>query len=152
MSDIKILAIDFGERRIGLAIGDLENKIATPLKTIKNISYESILKEISLIVVEWEINQIVIGIPESYPDQNINKQITNFSKILRKKLKIDVILFNEDFSSNYAQSDLASQMKAGRKKKINKEEIDRIAATIILQSYFENEIFKRANTGITSKD
>ena len=152
MSDIKILAIDFGERRIGLAIGDLENKIATPLKTIKNISYESILKEISLIVVEWEINQIVIGIPESYPDQNINKQITNFSKILRKKLKIDVILFNEDFSSNYAQSDLASQMKASRKKKINKEEIDRIAATIILQSYFENEIFKRANTGITSKD
>ena len=152
MSDIKILAIYFGERRIGLAIGDLENKIATPLKTIKNISYESILKEISLIVEEWEINQIVIGIPESYPDQNINKQITNFSKILRKKLKIDVILFNEDFSSNYAQSDLASQMKAGRKKKINKEEIDRIAATIILQSYFENEIFKRANTGITSKD
>ena len=152
MSDIKILAIDFGERRIGLAIGDLENKIAAPLKTIKNISYESILKEISLIVEEWEINQIVIGIPESYPDQNINKQITNFSKILRKKLKIDVILFNEDFSSNYAQSDLASQMKAGRKKKINKEEIDRIAATIILQSYFENEIFKRANTGITSKD
>jgi putative Holliday junction resolvase len=152
MSDIKILAIDFGERRIGLAIGDLENKIATPLKTIKNISYESILKEISLIVVEWEINQIVIGIPESYPDQNINKQITNFSKILRKKLKIDVILFNEDFSSNYAQSDLASQMKAGRKKKINKEEIDRIAATIILQSYFENEIFKRANKRTTSKD
>ena len=152
MSDIKILAIDFGERRIGLAIGDLENKIATPLKTIKNISYESILKEISLIVEEWEINQIVIGIPESYPDQNINKQITNFSKILRKKLKIDVILFNEDFSSNYAQSDLASQMKAGRKKKINKEEIDRIAATIILQSYFENEIFKRSDTGITSKD
>jgi putative Holliday junction resolvase len=152
MSDIKILAIDFGEIRIGLAIGDLENKIATPLKTIKNISYESILKEISLIVEEWEINQIVIGIPELYPDQNINKQITNFSKILRKKLKIDVILFNEDFSSNYAQSDLASQMKAGRKKKINKEEIDRIAAAIILQSYFENEIFKRANTGITSKD
>ena len=152
MSDIKILAIDFGEKRIGLAIGDLENKIATPLKTIKNISHESILNEISLIVEEWEINQIVIGIPESYPDQNINKQITNFSKILRKKLKIDVILFNEDFSSNYAQSDLASQMKAGRKKKINKEEIDRIAAAIILQSYFENEIFKRANTGITSKD
>jgi RNase H-fold protein (predicted Holliday junction resolvase) len=43
MSDIKILAIDFGEKRIGLAIGDLENKIATPLKTIKNISHESIL-------------------------------------------------------------------------------------------------------------
>ena len=43
-------------------------------------------------------------------------------------------------------------MKIGRKKSINKEEIDRIAATIILQSYFENEIFKNADTRSTSKD
>ena len=43
-------------------------------------------------------------------------------------------------------------MQKGRKKKINKEEIDRIAAALILQSYFENEIFKRSDTGITSED
>ena len=43
-------------------------------------------------------------------------------------------------------------MQAGKKKKVNKEEIDRIAAAIILQSYFENEIFKRADTGTSSKN
>ena len=89
---------------------------------------------------------------EIYDKQEINKKIKNFGKILKNKLNLDVIFYNEDFSSNQAQADLAMQMKAGRKKKINKEEIDRIAAALILQSYFENEIFKRADTGITSKD
>ena len=72
--------------------------------------------------------------------------------MLEKNLNIKVTFYNEDYSSNYAQAVLATQMKAGRKKKIIKEEIDRIAATLILQSYFENEIFKRADTGITSED
>ena len=79
-------------------------------------------------------------------------RLSNFGKILRKNLNIDVIFYNEDYSSNSAQAELAMQMQAGRKKKVNKAEIDRIAATLILQSYFENEIFKRANKRTTSKD
>ena len=148
----KILAIDFGVKRIGLAIGDSESSIATPFKTIKNNGYENCSIQIAQIVKEWRINLIVLGKPEIYSDQEVNKQIDNFGKILKKNLNIDVIFYNEDYSSNSAQAELAMQMQAGRKKKVNKAEIDRIAATLILQSYFENEIFKRANTGITSKD
>jgi len=152
MNYIKVLAIDYGEKRIGLAVGDSESRIASPLKTIKNRGYEKSCYEILKIVTEWDINLVIIGIPEIYSDQEINKKIERFGKILEKNLDIEVIFYNEDYSSNYAQDVLALQMKAGRKKKINKEEIDRIAATIILQSYFENEIFKRADTGTTSKD
>ena len=148
----KILAIDFGVKRIGLAIGDSESSIATPFKTIKNNGYENCLIKIAEIVKEWGINLIVLGKPEIYSDQKVNKQISNFGKILRKNLNIDIIFYNEDYSSNSAQAELAMQMQAGRKKKVNKEEIDRIAATLILQSYFENEIFKRANKRTTSKD
>ena len=148
----KILAIDFGVKRIGLAIGDSESSIATPFKTIKNNGYENCSIKISEIVKEWGINLIVLGKPEIYSDQEVNKQIDNFGKILKKNLNIDVIFYNEDYSSNSAQAELAMQMQAGRKKKVNKEEIDRIAATLILQSYFENEIFKRANKRTTSKD
>jgi len=148
----KILAIDFGVKRIGLAIGDSESSIATPFKTIKNNGYENCSITISEVVKEWGINLIVLGKPEIYSDQEVNKQIGNFGKILRKNLNIDVIFYNEDYSSNSAQAELAMQMQAGRKKKVNKEEIDRIAATLILQSYFENEIFKRANKRTTSKD
>jgi putative holliday junction resolvase len=152
MSLVKVLSIDFGEKRIGLAVGDTESKIASPLQTIKNSGYENNCNSIKLIVKEWGISRIIIGVPQLYKEQEINKKIVNFSKILKKNLNLDVIFYNEDFSSNYAQAELAAQMKAGRKKKINKEEIDRIAAALILQSYFENEIFKRPDTGITSKD
>ena len=148
----RILAIDFGVKRIGLAIGDSESSIATPFKTIKNNGYENCLIKIAEIVKEWGINLIVLGKPEIYSDQKVNKQISNFGKILRKNLNIDIIFYNEDYSSNSAQAELAMQMQAGRKKKVNKAEIDRIAATLILQSYFENEIFKRANKSTTSKD
>ena len=148
----KILAIDFGVKRIGLAIGDSESSIATPFKTIKNNGQENCSIKIAEIVKEWAINLIELGKPEIYSDQEVNKQIDNFGKILKKNLNIDVIFYNEDYSSNSAQAELAMQMQVGRKKKVNKEEIDRIAATLILQSYFENEIFKRANKRTTSKD
>jgi putative Holliday junction resolvase len=152
MNLIKVLSIDFGEKRIGLAVGDTESKIVSPLKTIKNSGYENNCNSIKLIVKEWGISRIIIGIPELYKGQEINKKIVNFGKILKKNLNLEVFFYNEDFSSNYAQAELAAQKKAGRKKKINKEEIDRIAAALILQSYFENEIFKRANKRTTSKD
>ena len=152
MNLVKVLSIDFGEKRIGLAVGDTESKIVSPLKTIKNSGYENNCNSIKLIVKEWGISRIIIGIPELYKGQEINKKIVNFGKILKKNLNLEVFFYNEDFSSNYAQAELAAQKKAGRKKKINKEEIDRIAAALILQSYFENEIFKRPDTGITSKD
>ena len=67
--------------------------------------------------------------------QEVNKQISNFGKTLKKNLNINVIFYNEDYSSNSAQAELVTQMQSGRKKKVNKEEIDRIAATLILQSY-----------------
>jgi putative Holliday junction resolvase len=152
MNSIKVLSIDFGEKRIGLAVGDTESKIASPLKTIVNNNSKNTCNTISIIAKEWDISRIIIGMPEIYNNQEINKKIKNFGKMLEKNLNIKVTFYNEDYSSNYAQAVLATQMKAGRKKKIIKEEIDRIAATLILQSYFENEIFKRADTGITSED
>lgn len=149
---INYLAIDYGEKRIGLAVGNSVSRIASPLKTINNISSETSCKKILNEIKEWSIHKIIIGKPEIYSDQKINKKIDYFGNVLKKSLDLDIIFYNEDFTSNSAQASLALQRKAGRKKRVNKEEIDRIAASIILQSYFENEIFKRADTGTTSKD
>ena len=114
---------------------------------------ETSCEKIYKLVKEWEINHIIIGLPRIFAEQSINKQIKNFGNKLKKKSDgTDIIFFDEDYSSNYAKSELLKQMQAGRKKKVNKEEIDRIAAAIILQSYFENEIFKRADTGTSSKN
>ena len=149
---VNYLAIDYGEKRIGLAVGNSVSRIATPLKTINNISSETSCEKILNEIKEWSIHKIIIGKPEIYSDQKINKKIDYFGNVLKKSLDLDIIFYNEDFTSNSAQASLALQRQAGRKKRVNKEEIDRIAASIILQSYFENEIFKRSDTGTTSKD
>ncbi len=149
---VNYLAIDYGEKRIGLAVGNSVSRIATPLKTISNHNIETSCKKILNEIKEWSVHKIIIGKPEIYSDQKINKKIDHFGNFLKKNQDLDIIFYNEDFTSNSAQESLALQRKAGRKKKVNKEEIDRIAASIILQSYFENEIFKRADTGTTSKD
>ena len=117
MSFKRFLAIDFGEKRIGLAVGDSENLIASPLETILNNSSEISCNKIIELVNEWEINQIIIGMPKIYADQEINKQIKNFGANLKKKCNLDVIFFDEDYSSNYAKSELSKQMQAGRKKR-----------------------------------
>ena len=149
MNSIKILSLDFGEKRIGLAVGDTESKIVSPLKTIINNGSLETCNTVLKIVEEWDISKIIVGMPEMYKDQEINKKIKNFGQMLKKNLNLDVIFYNEDYSSNYAQSELAAQMKAGRKKRINKQEIERIAAALIIQTNFENEIIKRADTGNT---
>ena len=149
---INYLGVDYGEKRIGLAVGNSVSRIATPLKTINNISSETSCEKILNEIKEWSIHKIIIGKPEIYSDQKINKKIDYSGNVLKKSLDLDIIFYNEDFTSNSAQASLALQRQAGRKKRVNKEEIDRIAASIILQSYFENEIFKRSDTGTTSKD
>ena len=53
---------------------------------------------------------------------------------------VDIEFINEDFTSSYAKSLIEEQRAVGRKKKVKKEEIDRIAATLILQSFLENEL------------
>ena len=77
MSLIKVLAIDFGEIRIGLAVGDYKAKVAST----KNHGYENVCNEIVKIVDEWQINRIVIGMPEIFSDQKINKKIKHFEII-----------------------------------------------------------------------
>ena len=74
----RFMAIDFGEKRIGLAIGDSENLIASPLDTILNKNMETSCEKIYKLVKEWEINHIVIGLPRIFAEQSINKQIKNF--------------------------------------------------------------------------
>ena len=119
MNSIKVLSIDFGEKRIGFAIGDTESKIASPLKTIVNNSSKNTCNSIiSIIAKEWDISRIIIGMPEIYNNQEINKKIKNFGKMLEKNLNIKVTFYNEDYSSNSAQAVLATQMQKGRKKRL----------------------------------
>ena len=133
----RILAIDYGEKKIGLALSDPLKIIAKPFKTIENSSIKKLLVDLEIIINEKNIDKIVVGLPitlkNSYSEQT--NKVVEFIKILKDKLKIKIIVVDERLSSIEAKKSLILQgIKTGH----NKKDIDMTAAAIFLQSYLNN--------------
>lgn len=122
---IKYLGIDWGEARIGLAIGDSEMKIATPYKIVGSI------EEIEKVIQEEEINEIVIGEPVELNSGMIKEDnpYKDFFCKLKNKMQIPIHAIDERFSSQAADS-LAIDKKSNAPR-------DAVAAMLILQSYLD---------------
>ena len=119
------LGIDWGEARIGLALGDSETRIASPLGTA--FTFEEVIKTIK----EENIDTVVIGEPVKMSGEKLNlqKEYLVFLNTLKQKVKIPIESVDERLTSQAADA-LAGdkKTKAGR---------DAIAAMLILQSYFD---------------
>tara|TARA_B100001029_G_C14921671_1_gene372346 strand:+ start:86 stop:499 length:414 start_codon:yes stop_codon:yes gene_type:complete len=131
----RALGIDFGEKRVGLALSDRLYLIASPYKTLHYISENDLISEIKKIVVKKEIEIFVIGLPLNMKgeDSAQTKKVRKFKKLL-SILNLPIIYEDERFSSIIAKNSLVFQnVKTGH----NKSEIDRTAAAIILQQYLD---------------
>ena len=131
----RTLGIDFGERRVGLALSDKSNLIASPYKTIQYISENELISEIEKIVLDQEIEIFVLGLPLNMKGQDSSqtKKVRHFKKML-SVLDLPIVYEDERFSSILAKNSLVLQnVKTGH----NKSEIDRTAAAIILQQYLD---------------
>lgn len=141
-----ILAIDYGEKRIGLAIADEKLKIPLILKPINDKTEKEILEKISDIVKEKNIKKIVVGLPLSFDFQETPKcqKIRKFTEKIKKLIEVEIIFENEIFSTEAAKN-IQRSLKNNRKnkaKKIFKEEknhYDSQAAAIILDSYLKKK-------------
>lgn len=123
---LKHLGIDFGSKRIGLAISDDTATVAFPYKTVLNTS--KAFDEIMEIITFEQIKKVVIGESKDkdMKDNLIMEQVYEFKEKLKEK-QIDADLHNEFFSSAQVMSTMGEQNKA----------IDASAAAIILQSYLD---------------
>lgn len=134
----KILAIDYGLKRVGLAITDETNVFAFALDTVAS---NEIYQYIDKLLLKENISTIVIGEPKDLKNQATDA--TKPSETIAKKLKakypaIIVERVDERFTSKMAfQAMLDGGMK--KKERRNKGNIDKISATIILQSYLETQ-------------
>ena len=131
----RALGIDFGEKRVGLALSDKLNIIASPYKTIQYVSETELINQIKTIVIEKEIGIFVIGLPLNMKGQDSaqTKKVRSFKKLL-SKLELPIVYEDERFSSIIAKNSLVLQnVKTGH----NKSEIDRTAAAIILQQFLD---------------
>ena len=133
----RILSIDYGTSRVGFAVSDPLHIIATPLKTIKNKSIQDLLKQIGLIVKEYDIKSIVVGLPLGLNGKETKQTETVklFSETLGKN-NYKVIFEDERFTTVLAKKEIIKQkISTGR----NKSLIDQVSAAFILQSYLDKK-------------
>lgn len=128
---MKILAIDYGTKRVGVAIGDSELKIAKPLCVLKNDKH--VLNHIKRLVKEYSIERIVIGNPlkPSGGKSKMSEKVEAFADDLRSEMReVDIILWDERYTSEETKEYLK-----GLSPKKKRELKDKISAFIILRDY-----------------
>ena len=132
----RLLAIDYGEKRLGLAISDPNQIISKPLKTIILSDSQYIYNELEKIISDYEIQKLIIGLPLGMDGKNTQQtsKVEAFKENLQNKIGIPIILFDERLSSVSAKKSLISQgIKTGH----NKSKIDQTAAAIFLQHFLD---------------
>lgn len=136
----RILAIDYGKKRTGIAVTDVLQLIANGLTTVPTNELQAFLLDY---VNREPVDKVIIGLPKQMNNENSDnmKNITPFVQSLSAKLSIPIEFFDERFTSVIAQR---AMIDGGLKKKArqNKALVDEISATIILQSYLESLKFR----------
>jgi putative Holliday junction resolvase len=125
---LKILALDIGEKRVGLAVSDELGMTASPFKTIQR---KEAVSEIAEIVIGEGVGKVVVGVPYLASGE-LGSQATDvwkFIEELKPRVSVEIDFENEILTSYEAEERLKD------KKKKNKEDIDSMAAVIILESY-----------------
>ena len=136
------LGLDLGSKTCGIAISDRTGLIASSLEVIRYDDYDELVNKLNNIVISRNVDAFVLGNPKTL-DGSLSKrsEITlEYKKILEDGFKLDVIMQDERLSTVEAERMLISN---DTKRKNRKKVIDKIAATIILQSYLDRRNHER---------
>jgi putative holliday junction resolvase len=135
---MRILAVDHGERRIGVALSDPTATLASPLQVIKHTSRLMDAAQVANLAHDNEVGLIVIG--QSFDEEGnpnlAGRRAANFAEILKEQTNIPIELFDESFSTKEARSTVI-ELGISRKKRAGHH--DALAAVMILRSYIESQ-------------
>ncbi len=137
MVEQRLLGLDVGDRRIGVALSDALGMLASPLTTINATPRTQAISMIARLVREHEVQGIVVGLPltlrgEIGPQA---EQTRSFAQELERQVGLPVMLFDERYTTTVAEQ-LLREM--GVKPEKRKQQIDQVAASIILQDYLDH--------------
>ena len=133
---MKVLAVDYGSRRIGLAVGNSVTRVATPLGQVAAANRRLVLDEIAKRVGEFEVERIVVGYPLNMDGSRgpACAAVDRFVGFLRKRVAVPVSLVDEKLSS-FAAEEMGKEIEGDFRKR--KAFLDSMAAAVILRTYFE---------------
>ena len=133
---MKYLGLDLGTKTLGLAISN--GLIATSLKTIRYEDIDKLILELEKIIKEYDINCLVLGFPKNM-NGTIGPQAEyclKFKGMLEETTNLEVIMIDERLTSRQADVIMLSADMSRNKRKKN---VDKLAATIILQTYLDQK-------------
>lgn len=134
---MRILALDHGTKRVGVAVSDEMFIIAQPLEYIPPEPFAAFLARLKQIIGEKEVGQILVGLPRnmdgSYGPAALKVQA--FVAVLKDAVTIPIKLWDERLTSTQAQRFL---IQGGVRRAQRKEKVDKTAAAILLQSYLDS--------------
>ena len=135
----RLLGLDIGEKRIGVAISDEMGMIASPLVTL-NASGD-VRGELQTLIERYGIARIIVGLPIGLSGREgpQAKTVRTVADALAKELGIEFVYSDERLSSTVAER---SQIKQGTRRDKRKQNIDNIAAAVILQGYLDTQRWK----------
>jgi len=137
-NETRIMGIDYGEKRIGIALSDPLLTFAYPFITLQNDS--SFLLNLSKIISEKKIIKVILGLPSDRfkSSKELSQKVLELKSEIETKNKIEVILWDEEYSSAIAKEKvMESVTKKSRRKE--KDLLDRHSAAVILQEYLDTQ-------------
>jgi putative Holliday junction resolvase len=152
-SSLTLLGFDYGERRIGVAVGQTITATATPLKTILNRGVESDWHIIARLIDEWRPDAIIVGIPKTGDNSRhvLEKAILHFCHALVNTFRLPVYTVDESYSSSEAYQRLKNQRNTRGRRRLTKGDIDRLAAAILLETWMASQAIGTTKTNGTTQ-
>ena len=135
-----IIAFDFGQRRIGVAVGQQVTSSASPLDVITNGESGPDWQQISNLIREWQPDRLIVGMPmhaDGTPSAVTERVVDFIEQLGRFELPIESI--DERYTSVEAETLLKSQRAEGLRGRISKETIDSVAATVIAERWLKKD-------------
>lgn len=138
----RILCIDYGLKRVGLALSDPSQMLASSYRTIVNNNKENLIQDILFIIEEQGTCAVVIGKPLHMDGtlSKIGESAQSFASEMSQKIDIPIFLWDERWTTQSAKKML---IETGRSTSKNRDAIDRIAAAFLLQSFLDRLSYLR---------
>lgn len=133
---MRILALDPGEKKIGVALSDPTGLVARPLTTLSHSSREADAARLAALAVEHQAEMILIGLALDASDMRgpPARRAERLADAIRQHTALPVQLYDESYSTHTAQ---AALLATGKKRRARREQVHAVAAAAILQSYLD---------------
>ncbi len=130
--------MDVGDRRVGIAFGDLVVRIATPVDVITRAAMEQDLRALGELIHKYEVEQLIIGLPRNM-DGTVGAQaeaVIAYAQAIERALKLPLTFWDERLTTVEATQ---RRNETGARGKKSRRALDAIAAAVILQDYMDSQ-------------